>query len=96
MNLYQFLKSKNYNSGLNEILLDIASGSIVVYKKLNEEGGDIFGSSGNTNVQNEDVQKLDLIANDIFIKKFNPVCLIYRRNSSLNQTPVYHRKSRVS
>jgi len=70
MNLYQFLKSKNYNLGLDEILLDIASGSIEVYKKLNEEGGDIFGSSGNTNIQNEDVQKLDLIANDIFIKKF--------------------------
>ena len=70
MNLYQFLKSKNYPPGLKNIIEDIASGSIDVYKKINEEGEDIFGSSGNTNIQDEEVQKLDLIANSIFINKF--------------------------
>jgi len=70
MNLYQFLKSKNYHSGLDQILVDIAYGSIEVYQKINEEGGDIFGGIGDKNIQNEDVQKLDLIANDIFINRF--------------------------
>ena len=77
MNLSQFLKSKNYHSGLDSILLDIASGSIEVYQKINEEGGDIFGNSGDKNIQNEDVQKLDLIANDIFINMF-------RQNTCIN------------
>ena len=70
MNLSTFLQSKNYNAQLKEIILNIAEGSIKVYEKLNEDGYDVFGSVGEKNIQNEDVQKLDLIANDIFIKTF--------------------------
>ncbi|MBE38345.1 MAG: fructose-bisphosphatase class I [Flavobacteriales bacterium] len=70
MNLSTFLQSKNYNAQLKEIILNIAEGSIKVYEKLNEDGYDVFGSIGEKNIQNEDVQKLDLIANDIFIKTF--------------------------
>ena len=70
MNLTHFLESKNYNPQLKDILLNIKEGSIEVYQKLNEETNDIFGSSGQKNIQNEDVQKLDLIANSIFIKYF--------------------------
>ena len=70
MNLSTFLQSNNYNSQLKEIILNIAEGSIKVYEKLNEDGDDVFGSIGAKNIQNEDVQKLDLIANDIFIKMF--------------------------
>tara|TARA_B100001250_G_scaffold391294_1_gene392011 strand:- start:751 stop:1683 length:933 start_codon:yes stop_codon:yes gene_type:complete len=70
MNLSTFLQSNNYNSPLKEIILNIAEGSIKVYEKLNEDGDDVFGSIGAKNIQNEDVQKLDLIANDIFIKMF--------------------------
>ena len=70
MNLSTFLQSKNYNTQLKEIILNIAEGSIKVYEKLNEDGDDVFGSIGEKNIQNEDVQKLDLIANDIFIKAF--------------------------
>jgi fructose-1,6-bisphosphatase I len=70
MNLSTFLQSKNYNTQLKEIILNIAEGSIKVYEKLNEDGYDVFGSIGEKNIQNEDVQKLDLIANDIFIKAF--------------------------
>ena len=70
MTLQQFLNSKNFNSEINQILLNIESGSIKMYEKLNEETDDIFGSSGQKNIQNEEVQKLDLIANDIFINVF--------------------------
>ena len=70
MTLQQFLNSKNFNSEINQILLNIEAGSIKMYAKLNEETSDIFGPSGKKNIQNEEVQKLDLIANDIFIDVF--------------------------
>ena len=71
MNLYHFLDSKNYKLELKNILLNIQEGSIEVYRKLNEENYDVLGSSGKKNIQNEEVQKLDLIANDIFIDFFS-------------------------
>ena len=37
MTLQQFLNSKNFNSEINQILLNIESGSIKMYEKLNEE-----------------------------------------------------------
>ena len=70
MTLQQFLNSKNFNSEIKQILLNVESGSIKMYQKLNEETTDIFGSSGQKNIQDEEVQKLDLIANDIFIDVF--------------------------
>ena len=70
MNLSNFLNSQNYNPGLKKIILDIQAGSIQVYQQFNEAKQDIFGSSGQKNVQDEDVQKLDLLANDIFIRIF--------------------------
>ena len=48
MTLQQFLNSKNFNSEINQILLNIESGSMKMYRKLNEETADIFGSSGQT------------------------------------------------
>ena len=70
MNLTEFLQSKKYDPVIKNILLDIQNGSIAVYKKLNEENGNILGASGLKNIQDEEVQKLDLIANDIFIQSF--------------------------
>lgn len=70
MKLKHFLDSKNYINPLKQILLDIEKGSIKIYEKFNEEHSDIFGSSGEHNIQGEEVQKLDLIANDIFINRF--------------------------
>ena len=70
MELHQFLNSENYDSSINQIILSIAEGGIKMYEKINENTEDIFGSIGKTNIQNEEVQKLDLIANDIFIKVF--------------------------
>ena len=70
MELHQFLNSENYDSSINQIILSIAEGGIKMHEKINENTEDIFGSIGKTNIQNEEVQKLDLIANDIFIKVF--------------------------
>ncbi len=71
MNLSDFLNSKNYNSELKIIISNIAAGSIQICERMNEDGANIFGSVGEKNIQNEDVQKLDLIANEIFIDIFN-------------------------
>ena len=70
MDLLSFLSSNKYNSKLTDIILNIANGSIQVHKKLNEGENNILGSSGERNIQNEDVQKLDLIANEVFINIF--------------------------
>jgi len=70
MTLSQFLNLKDYNSELKQIILDIALGSINVYEKINQSNENVLGSVGETNIQNEEVQKLDLIANEIFIKQF--------------------------
>ncbi len=70
MNLQQFLNNQTYNQNIIDIILDIIDGSIQMYQKLNETTSDIYGTSGLKNIQNEEVQKLDIIANDIFIEKF--------------------------
>ena len=70
MTLQQFLNSKNYDSEINQILLNIEYGSIKMYQKLNEETDSVLGSIGKKNIQNEEVQKLDLVANNIFISHF--------------------------
>jgi|TARA_B100002052_G_C15862229_1_gene590651 fructose-1,6-bisphosphatase I len=70
MNLQQFLNNQQYHQTIIDIILDIKVGSIQMYQKLNEETSDIYGPSGLKNIQNEEVQKLDLIANHIFIEKF--------------------------
>lgn len=77
MNLISFLNSKNYTPELITILLGISKGSIKIHEKLNEENANIFGSSGKKNIQNEDVQKLDLIANDVFINVFHKMNIIH-------------------
>ncbi len=78
MNLQQFLKNQQYHQTIIDIILNIKDGSIQMYQKLNEETSDIYGPSGLKNIQNEEVQKLDIIANDIFIEKF-------KKNNSIAQ-----------
>ncbi|MBJ04492.1 MAG: fructose-bisphosphatase class I [Flavobacteriales bacterium] len=77
MNLATFLNSKKYDNEIKEILIAIQIGSIDLYNKLNQQESDLFGSLGQKNIQNEDVQKLDLIANDIFINNFKKTDCIH-------------------
>ena len=85
MNLSNFLKSKNFNSFLKEIILNISKGSILVHEELNESENNIIGSSGQTNIQDEDVQKLDLLANNIFINSFKKNANIHSILSEENE-----------
>lgn len=59
-----------YSSGeLSRILNSIRLAAKVVNHKVNKAGlVDILGSAGNKNIQDEDQKKLDVLANDIFIK----------------------------
>jgi len=85
MTLAEFLNSKDYSKELIEILLHVKEGSIKVFQKINEENSDFFGSSGQKNIQNEDVQKLDLIANSIFINEFKKLPFIHSILSEENE-----------
>lgn len=53
---------------LTRILSDIAIASKIVHREINKAGlVDILGAAGSENIQGEQVQKLDLYANDQFI-----------------------------
>ena len=59
-----------YASGeLSRLLNDIAIAAKVVSKDVRRAGltENILGAEGNTNVQGEEVKKLDVLANDLFI-----------------------------
>lgn len=54
---------------LSRLLNSILLAARVVTYKVNKAGlADIIGAAGNTNVQGEDQQKLDIYANDVFIQ----------------------------
>lgn len=58
-----------YSTGeLSRLLSAIRLASKIVNREVNKAGiADIIGRAGNTNVQGEEQQKLDLLANEIFI-----------------------------
>lgn len=58
-----------YSTGeLSRLLSAIRLAAKIVHREVNKAGiADITGAHGNTNVQGEEQQKLDVIANDIFI-----------------------------
>jgi len=68
-NINSFFKNKIDNSILS-ILLNIEKASIILNTKLLNGGSDIQGSTGTKNVQGEQVQKLDIIAHNLFEKEF--------------------------
>ncbi len=61
-----------YASGdLSRLLSDIGIASKIVNQQVNKAGlGDILGAQGSTNVQGEDQQKLDVYADETFIRAF--------------------------
>lgn len=53
---------------LSRLLRDISIAAKVISREVNKAGlAEIIGETGNTNVQGEDVKKLDLIGNELFI-----------------------------
>ncbi len=72
-------QSFKYTSGeLSRLINAIRLAAKVVNHEVNKAGlVDIIGTAGDTNIQGEDQQKLDVIANDLFIKSMtrrNIVC----------------------
>ncbi len=63
-------KDFQYSSGeLSRLLSSIRLASKVVNHEVNKAGlVDILGAAGETNIQGEDQQKLDVYANDVFMK----------------------------
>ena len=82
LNLKTFLKDNlNFSShegkALARLILSISDASIEISQKTRRSGlTNILGSAKQTNIQGEEVQKLDLIANDILLKflKDDPGC----------------------
>jgi fructose-1,6-bisphosphatase I len=62
----------------SEILTQIALAAKIVSREVNKAGllEDIVGSTGETNVQGEEVQKLDSFANEQFIQALSHDCFI--------------------
>ncbi|MFQ5579297.1 MAG: class 1 fructose-bisphosphatase [Nitrospiria bacterium] len=76
--LTQFLiekqwKFKDATGEFTGLLADIATAAKVISQKVKKAGlNDIIGYQGGRNVHGEQVQKLDLFANDTFIKALSP------------------------
>ncbi len=71
LSLNQFFeKEKLTTSPLFRILQDISKGSMIVNDILLNGNPENLNSEGTKNVQEEDVQKLDLIANNVFLDFF--------------------------
>ena len=68
--LSSFFENKIDKSELS-ILLSIEKASIFLNEKLLNGGRDIHGSTGNENIQGEQVQKLDIIAHNLFENEFS-------------------------
>ncbi len=76
--LTQFLieeqwKFKEASGEFTGLLVDIATAAKVISREINKAGlNDILGYQGGQNVHGEQVQKLDLFANDTFIQTLSP------------------------
>lgn len=68
--IHQQEKNFPYSRGdLSSLLYDMAIAAKIVHREVNRAGlADILGEMGSTNVQGEDQKKLDVIANDLFIR----------------------------
>ncbi len=71
--LQQFVTSqwqeKGQNSGLGAVIMAIADGSVRVQQQVQQAAlADALGTTGETNVQGEIVQRLDAASSDIFVE----------------------------
>ena len=70
MKTIQSFFEKKVNNDILSIILNIEKASIILNEKLLNGGRDIIGSTGGKNIQGEEVQKLDIIAHNLFVEKF--------------------------
>lgn len=72
MELKKFLEDKGTESALIEVFKAIENASKVVQSEVSRAGlgADIYGAKGSENIQGEEQQKLDVYADECFIKEF--------------------------
>ncbi|MBI3605561.1 MAG: class 1 fructose-bisphosphatase [Nitrospirae bacterium] len=69
--IQQQRKFPDSTGDLSDLLYDIALAGKMISKEVNHAGlADILGATGSINVQAEEVQKLDLFANSLFLQIF--------------------------
>jgi fructose-1,6-bisphosphatase I len=72
MELKKYLKNSEVDEGLVKIFKAIENAAVIVQKEVSRAGlgADIFGAKGSENIQGEQQQKLDVFADECFIKEF--------------------------
>ena len=85
--------SQSYgNGGFTTLLNELIVAAKVISREVNKAGlADILGSTGRTNVQNEQVQKLDVFSNQVIIERMQHVgqlcCMGSEENVDLIEIP---------
>ena len=86
MTIINFYKNTEVESLVN----GIANCSIKIADKLSTAAiENLLGEAGSQNIQNETIQKLDLISNDIIIKECQEHQLCFGILSEENENPIF-------
>jgi len=95
--LQQQRKNPEATGGFTTLLNELIVAAKVISREVNKAGlADILGSTGRTNVQDEQVQKLDVFANNVIIERMQHVgqlcCMGSEENADLIEIPAQYPK----
>lgn len=95
--LQQQRQNPEATGGFTTLLNELIVAAKVISREVNKAGlADILGATGRTNVQDEQVQKLDVFANSVIIERMQHVgqlcCMGSEENADLIDIPSYYPK----
>ena len=95
--LQQQRQNPEATGGFTTLLNELIVAAKVISREVNKAGlADILGATGRTNVQNEQVQKLDLFSNQVIIERMQHVgqlcCMGSEENADLIEIPSHYPK----
>jgi len=95
--LKQQRQNPEATGGFTTLLNELIVAAKVISREVNKAGlADILGATGRTNVQDEQVQKLDVFANQVIIERMQHVgqlcCMGSEENADLIDIPSYYPK----
>ncbi len=95
--LKQQRQNPEATGGFTTLLNELIVAAKVISREVNKAGlADILGATGRTNVQDEQVQKLDVFANQVVIERMQHVgqlcCMGSEENADLIEIPSYYPK----
>jgi len=95
--LEQQRRNPEATGGFTTLLNELIVAAKVISREVNKAGlADILGSTGRTNVQDEQVQKLDVFANQVIIERMQHVgqlcCMGSEENADLIDIPSHYPK----